>query len=134
MKEFLYWWNTTNQGLAIVGIALGIIAKYFYEYTIKYLQARNKASVRFDWKGFGLTVLLSGFLAIIMYSGLLSAVFRTEKKFDGSSPPNYQINQDGLRKLILILTRQIRPLTANRFPMSHSNYFVLSFDPFHYHR
>jgi hypothetical protein len=74
VNDFFNWWNNNNQGLAVVGIALGIIAKFFYEYTIKYLRARNKASIRFDWKGFGLTVLLSGFLSIVMYSGLLSAV------------------------------------------------------------
>jgi Na+(H+)/acetate symporter ActP len=74
LTNFFNWWSNTNQGLALIGIALGIIAKFFYEYTIKYLRARNKSSVRFDWKGFGLTVLLSGFLAIVMYSGLLSAV------------------------------------------------------------
>jgi hypothetical protein len=70
------WWDDTL--IALIGIALGIIAKYLYEYTIKYLRAKNKAVVRFDWKGFWLTVLLSGFLAVVMYSGLLSAVAKLE--------------------------------------------------------
>lgn len=42
-----------DAAIALIGIAFGIIAKFLYEYTIKYLQAKNKTKVRFDWKGFG---------------------------------------------------------------------------------
>jgi hypothetical protein len=73
-SDLANWWLNTNQGTALIGIALGIIFKYIYDYALRYFQAENKARVIFDWKGFWLTVVLSGFLSIIMYSGLLSAV------------------------------------------------------------
>jgi hypothetical protein len=76
--EISKWFISTNQATALIGMALGIIFKYFYDYSLKYFQAPDKSKVIFDWKGFKLIVLLSGFLSIIMYSGLLSTVAKLE--------------------------------------------------------
>jgi uncharacterized membrane protein YobD (UPF0266 family) len=73
-KTFLDWFWGTNQSTALIGITLGIIFKYIYDYFLKYSKAKDKSQIAFDRKGFLLTVLLSGFLSILLYSGFLSQV------------------------------------------------------------
>jgi putative flippase GtrA len=68
-----WFWNS-NQPTALIGIALGIIFKYVYDYYLRYTKSKRKSNIKFDRKGFFLTVLLSAFLSVLLYSGFLSKV------------------------------------------------------------
>jgi hypothetical protein len=74
LTDLIDWFWNTNQSTALFGIALGIIFRFLFDYTLRYLKSKNKSQVKFDLKGFILTVILSGFLSLILYSGLLSKI------------------------------------------------------------
>ena len=57
-----------------VGITLGVIGKYFYDYSVMYFKSPNKKSVVWDWKGFGITVVLSGIIGFLLYGFVFERV------------------------------------------------------------
>ncbi len=60
--------------LILVGAVVGIIGKYVYDYYVRYSQAADKTKVKWDWKGFWLTAVVSLLLSLILYGVILDRV------------------------------------------------------------
>lgn len=60
--------------LVLLGTALGIVAKYVYDFYSLYRQAKDPTKVKWDWKGFGLTLILSLFFSLILYGVVIGRV------------------------------------------------------------
>jgi len=73
-SDFRDWFWNTNQSTALIGVAVGIIFQFVFSYYTSYLRSKNKAKSKFDQKGFWLTVIVSFFLSVIIYSTLLSKI------------------------------------------------------------
>lgn len=72
--------SVANIPLAIfLGIVSGVIGKYVYDFYVRYIRSENRDLIKWDWKGFGLIFLLSGFVGLILYG----AVFEKVNKLDG---------------------------------------------------
>jgi hypothetical protein len=48
--------------LIVIGIMTGVIGKYVYDYSVRYFKASDKSKVKWDSKGFWLTIVVSFFL------------------------------------------------------------------------
>lgn len=81
LDSFMHWFWSSNQSTVLIGTAFGIIFKYFYDFSISYFKATNKSTVTFDIKGFLITVVLSGFLSIILFSSLMSKIVDLNNDF-----------------------------------------------------
>ena len=71
---------TSLLPLSIIGgIALGVVGKYFYDFAVMYLKAKDKDTVKWDMKGFFITVVLSAFIGFLLYGFIFerSANWRT---------------------------------------------------------
>jgi H+/Cl- antiporter ClcA len=60
--------------IIVVGAILGIVGKAVYDYYVQYQKAKDKSKVVWDWKAFGLTVLLSLVLSFVIYGTILARV------------------------------------------------------------
>ena len=68
-----------NLPLSIIGgISLGVIGKYFYDYAVMYFKAEDKDSVRWDTKGFLITVVLSAFIGFLLYGFMFERVSKLD--------------------------------------------------------
>ncbi len=62
----------------IGGIALGVVGKYFYDFAVMYFKAKDKDAVRWDMKGFFITVALSAFIGFLLYGFVFEKVSKLE--------------------------------------------------------
>jgi hypothetical protein len=60
--------------LVLTGTALGIVGKYVYDYYVRYSKASDPRQVRWDWRGFRLTAVISLILSVILYGVILGRV------------------------------------------------------------
>jgi hypothetical protein len=81
LDSFFHWFWSSNQSTVLIGTTLGIIFKYFYDYSISYFRATDKSTVVFDRKGFLITIVLSGFLSLILFSSVLSKIVDLKSDF-----------------------------------------------------
>ncbi|MEW6664134.1 MAG: hypothetical protein AB1512_02790 [Thermodesulfobacteriota bacterium] len=58
----------------LLGIASGVIGKYFYDYAVMYFKAKNKKDVTWDWKGFFITIGLSAVIGFLFYGFIFEKV------------------------------------------------------------
>jgi hypothetical protein len=62
----------------IGGIAVGVIGKYFYDFAVMYFKASDRNTVKWDMKGFLITVVLSGFMGFLLYGIIFEKVSKLE--------------------------------------------------------
>ncbi len=68
VNRLLAFLQKINPPLVIWGIIFGIIGKYIYDYYVRYIKAKRKDTVKWDNKGFFLTIIVSGFISFLIYS------------------------------------------------------------------
>jgi hypothetical protein len=60
------------------GIVCGVIGKYFWDFAVMYFKAPNKNSVKWDWKGFYITIALSIFIGFLLYGFVFEKVSKLD--------------------------------------------------------
>ena len=68
VRQILHFLRGLNPPTVIWGIFIGIIGKYVYDYYVRYIKAKRKDRVKWDNKGFFLTLIVSGFISFMLYS------------------------------------------------------------------
>lgn len=71
--------DVSNIPLGIFGgIAAGVLGKYFYDFAIMYLKATDRSKVAWDINSFFIIVILSGFIALLLYGFVFEKVSKLE--------------------------------------------------------
>jgi len=60
--------------IIVLGAMVGIVGKAIYDYYVQYMKAKDKSKVVWDWKAFGLTVVISLVLSFVIYGTILARV------------------------------------------------------------
>ena len=71
------WLQTVTDFLPpiiMIGAIVGVIGKYVYDFSVRYGKADDKTKVKWDWKGFWLTAIVSLVLSLLLYGVILDRV------------------------------------------------------------
>lgn len=66
--------------LILGGTVVGGIGKYIYDYSVRYSKAEDKNIVKWDWKEFWLTVVVSIVTALLLYRFVFEQVSKLSDK------------------------------------------------------